>query len=182
MNLWLKSLKRYSVPQINTYPTVTNAVTIITTLSYGWTSDALQLRSPIVYFSLVVCFFAAMNLAIWDGVPFGLKWASYYLTGFAQGSGPIFLTMVNEVRLPTFNPLFSIPHPKFHSQIPRPCHRHTYFQTPQKLTTHTLLGMLLRLPRAKVHPRNHKLSSLRLQRLDPPAHLQHHKGPPVPTG
>jgi ACS family pantothenate transporter-like MFS transporter len=37
-----------------------------------------------------------MNLAIWDGVPFGLKWASYYLTGFAQGSGPIFLTMVNE--------------------------------------------------------------------------------------
>ena len=38
-----------------------------------------------------------MNLAIWDGVPFGLKWASYYLTGFAQGSGPIFLTMVNEI-------------------------------------------------------------------------------------
>ncbi|KAH6673280.1 putative pantothenate transporter [Halenospora varia] len=97
MNLWLKSLKRYSVPQINTYPTVINAITIITTLSYGWTSDALQLRAPIVYFSLTVCLFAALNLAIWDGVPFGLKWASYYLTGFAQGSGPIFLTMVNEI-------------------------------------------------------------------------------------
>ncbi|KAJ5180174.1 hypothetical protein N7492_003384 [Penicillium capsulatum] len=97
MNLWLKSLNRYTTPQINTYPTVTNALTIVTTLIYGWTSDALQLRSPIVYFSLAVCFFAAMNLAIWDGVPFGLKWASYYLTGFAQGSGPVFLTMVNEV-------------------------------------------------------------------------------------
>lgn len=72
---------RYTTPQINTYPTVTNAITIVTTLIYGWTSDAIQLRSPIVYFSLVVCFFAAMNLAIWDGVPFGLKWASYYLTG-----------------------------------------------------------------------------------------------------
>ncbi|TAQ89282.1 hypothetical protein B7494_g2423 [Chlorociboria aeruginascens] len=96
MNLWLTSLKRYSVPEINNYPTATNAITIVTTLSYGWTSDALQLRSPIVYFSLTVCFFAAMNLAVWDGVPFGLKWASYYLTGFAQGSGPIFLTMVNE--------------------------------------------------------------------------------------
>ncbi|CAH0057318.1 unnamed protein product [Clonostachys solani] len=96
MNLWLKSLNRYTVPQINTYPTVTNAVTIITTLAYGWTSDALQIRAPIIYFSLVVCFFAAMNLAIWDGVPFGLKWASFYLTGFAQGSGPIFFTMVNE--------------------------------------------------------------------------------------
>jgi ACS family pantothenate transporter-like MFS transporter len=57
-----------------------------------------------------------MNLAIWDGVPFGLKWASYYLTGwdiyinnlpvvfgestltfvdsrFAQGSGPVFLVI-----------------------------------------------------------------------------------------
>ncbi|KAL3417364.1 major facilitator superfamily transporter [Phlyctema vagabunda] len=97
MNLWLKSLGTYSVSNVNTYPTVTNAITIITTLAYGWTSDALQIRSPIVYFSLTICFFAATNLAIWDGVPFGLKWASYYLTGFAQGSGPIFLTMVNEV-------------------------------------------------------------------------------------
>ncbi|KAJ4388895.1 hypothetical protein N0V93_006356 [Gnomoniopsis smithogilvyi] len=96
MNLWLKSLNRYPVSDINTYPTVTNAVTIVTTLAYGWTSDALQVRAPIVYFSLLVCFFAAVNLAVWDGVPFGLKWASYYLTGFAPGSGPIFLTMVNE--------------------------------------------------------------------------------------
>ncbi|THW17668.1 putative pantothenate transporter [Aureobasidium pullulans] len=87
----------YSVPQINTYPTVTNAVTIVTTLCYGWVSDGIGLRSPIVYFSLTVCFFAAMNLAVWDGVPFGLKWASFYLTGFAQGSGPVFLTMVNEI-------------------------------------------------------------------------------------
>ncbi|KAJ5175245.1 uncharacterized protein N7482_001122 [Penicillium canariense] len=97
MNLWLKSLNRYTTPQINTYPTVTNAVTIVTTLIYGWTSDALQLRSPIIYFSLTVCLFAAVNLAVWNGIPFGLKWASYYLTGFAQGSGPVFMTMVNEV-------------------------------------------------------------------------------------
>jgi ACS family pantothenate transporter-like MFS transporter len=94
--LWLKSSHKYSVAQVDTYPTVTNAVMIITSFSYGWTFDELQLCSPIVYFSLTVCFFAAMNLAIWDGVPFGLKWASFYLTGFAQGSGPIFLTMVNE--------------------------------------------------------------------------------------
>ncbi|GME30190.1 major facilitator superfamily transporter [Neofusicoccum parvum] len=96
MNLWLKSLDRYPVSKINTYPTVINAITIVTTLCYGWISDGLQVRAPIVYFSLTVCFFAAMNLAIWDGVPFGLKWASFYLTGFAQGSGPVFLTMVNE--------------------------------------------------------------------------------------
>ncbi|KAL4778526.1 major facilitator superfamily domain-containing protein [Aspergillus varians] len=97
MNLWLKSLNRYSVSQINTYPTVMNAITIVTSLLYGWVSDGFQIRYPIVFFSLTVCFFAAMNLAIWDGVPFGLKWASFYLTGFAMGSGPVFLTMVNEM-------------------------------------------------------------------------------------
>ncbi|KUI71666.1 Pantothenate transporter liz1 [Cytospora mali] len=96
MNLWLKSLDRYPVSEINTYPTVISAITIVTTLSYGWVSDALQVRAPIVYFSLAVCLFAAINLAVWDGVPFGLKWASFYLTGFAPGSGPVFLTMVNE--------------------------------------------------------------------------------------
>ncbi|KUI61167.1 Pantothenate transporter liz1 [Cytospora mali] len=96
MNLWLKSLDRYPVSEINTYPTVISAITIVTTLSYGWVSDSLQVRAPIVYFSLAVCLFAAINLAVWDGVPFGLKWASFYLTGFAQGSGPVFLTMVNE--------------------------------------------------------------------------------------
>jgi ACS family pantothenate transporter-like MFS transporter len=37
-----------------------------------------------VYFSLTVCFFAAVNLAVWDGVPFHLKWASYYLTGYVS--------------------------------------------------------------------------------------------------
>ncbi|KAM0704364.1 hypothetical protein Q7P35_008598 [Cladosporium inversicolor] len=96
MNLWLKSLGRYTVVEINIYPTAMPAITIVTTLIYGWTSDALQLRAPIVYFSLAVCFFAAVNLAVRDGVPFHLKWASYYLTSFAQGSGPMFLTMVNE--------------------------------------------------------------------------------------
>ncbi|KAL3463245.1 major facilitator superfamily domain-containing protein [Aspergillus heterothallicus] len=90
MNLWLKSLNRYSVSQINTYPTVTNAITIVTSLAYGWTSDLLQIRYPIVFFSLTVCFFAAMNLAIWDGVPFGLKWASYYLTGYAMSCFSVF--------------------------------------------------------------------------------------------
>ncbi|KAL4930259.1 uncharacterized protein BDV17DRAFT_289863 [Aspergillus undulatus] len=90
MNLWLKSLNQYSVSQINTYPTVTS-------LLYGWTSDWFQIRYPIDFLSLTVCFFAAMHLAIWDGMPFGLKWASYYLAGFAQGSGHVFLTMVNDI-------------------------------------------------------------------------------------
>lgn len=77
----LLTISSYPVSKINTYPTVINAITIVTTLCYGWISDGLQVRAPIVYFSLTVCFFAAMNLAIWDGVPFGLKWASFYLTG-----------------------------------------------------------------------------------------------------
>ncbi|KAK7947045.1 uncharacterized protein PG986_011366 [Apiospora aurea] len=33
MNLWLKSLNRYTIPQINNFPTATNAITIVTTLT-----------------------------------------------------------------------------------------------------------------------------------------------------
>ncbi|CBF83990.1 hypothetical protein AN2799.2 [Aspergillus nidulans FGSC A4] len=54
MNFWLKSLNRYSVSQMNTYPTVTNAITILTSLLYGWTSDLFQIRYPIVFFSLTI--------------------------------------------------------------------------------------------------------------------------------
>ncbi|KAK8073283.1 MFS general substrate transporter [Apiospora phragmitis] len=86
---------------INNFPTVTNAVTIVTTLAYGWVSDGLQIRAPIVYFSLTVCFFAAMNLAIWDGVPFGLEWASFYMTGYAFNAW-IALVTYNTTYAPRF--------------------------------------------------------------------------------
>ena len=40
---YLKDSKNpvYSVPQINTYPTTTYAVQVVTTLIYAWTSDSL---------------------------------------------------------------------------------------------------------------------------------------------
>jgi ACS family pantothenate transporter-like MFS transporter len=38
---FLKASKdpKYTVPQINAYPTATNAVQVLTTLIYAWTSD-----------------------------------------------------------------------------------------------------------------------------------------------
>lgn len=39
--VWLKSLNRFSVYQINLFPTAAQALALVTTLSYGWISDAL---------------------------------------------------------------------------------------------------------------------------------------------
>jgi ACS family pantothenate transporter-like MFS transporter len=40
---FLKASKspKYSIGQINTYPTITNAVQVVTTLMYAWTSDSI---------------------------------------------------------------------------------------------------------------------------------------------
>lgn len=43
MAQYLKDSKspKYSLSQINTYPTGTNAVQVVTTLAYAWTSDSI---------------------------------------------------------------------------------------------------------------------------------------------
>ena len=40
-SVWLKSLNRYTVYQLNLFPTAAQAVGLVTTLSYAWVSDAL---------------------------------------------------------------------------------------------------------------------------------------------
>jgi hypothetical protein len=39
--VWLKSLNRFSVYQINLFPTAGQALGLITTLAYAWVSDGL---------------------------------------------------------------------------------------------------------------------------------------------
>jgi ACS family pantothenate transporter-like MFS transporter len=39
--VWLKSLNRFSVYQINLFPTAAQALALVTTLAYGWASDGL---------------------------------------------------------------------------------------------------------------------------------------------
>jgi sugar phosphate permease len=95
---FLKASKnpKYSVSQINTYPTTTNAVQVITTLLYAWTSDSILkgARWPPIVFGGCMNIICSTSLAIWD-IPVKWKWACYILSGFGGGlSGLCFAYVV----------------------------------------------------------------------------------------
>ena len=47
-NVWLKSLDRFSVYQINLFPTAAQATGLVTTLLYAWLSDGFKKRWQIL--------------------------------------------------------------------------------------------------------------------------------------
>lgn len=85
---FLKASKnpKYTVTQINTYPTTTQAVQVVTTLLYAWTSDSVLkgARWPPIVFGGCMNIICSTSLAIWD-IPIKWKWACYILSGFGGG-------------------------------------------------------------------------------------------------
>ncbi|KAJ4856852.1 major facilitator superfamily domain-containing protein [Trichoderma breve] len=67
--LWLKK-EGYSVTQINTYPTITTAITVVTTLIYA--------------------------LTVWN-IPIGWKWACFFLAGFGGGISGLTFAWAHEI-------------------------------------------------------------------------------------
>jgi ACS family pantothenate transporter-like MFS transporter len=85
---YLKASKhpKYTVKQINVYPTITNGVQVVSTLMYAWISDGVLKGArwpPIVFggFMNIIC---AVSLAIWD-IPVKWKWACFALAGMGGG-------------------------------------------------------------------------------------------------
>ncbi|KAH4204680.1 hypothetical protein HBI95_148000 [Parastagonospora nodorum] len=97
---YLKASKnpKYSVGQINTYPTATNAVQVVTTLMYAWTSDSILKGSrwPPLIFGGCMNILCSTSLAIWD-IPTKWKWACYILSGFGGGLSGICMTWAHEI-------------------------------------------------------------------------------------
>ncbi|KAK7960486.1 major facilitator superfamily transporter [Apiospora saccharicola] len=73
--LWLKS-EHYGVREVNLYPTLTEVISIVTTLIYAWTSDTVfhGARWPPIVFSGLVKILAYGRLTAWN-IPDGFKWA-----------------------------------------------------------------------------------------------------------
>ncbi|GKT66377.1 major facilitator superfamily transporter [Colletotrichum tofieldiae] len=95
--LWLKS-EGYSLREVNIYPTITEVVSIITTLIYAWTSDSLfkGARWPAIVFSGVIKIIAYVPLTIWD-VPNSLKWTCFILCGFGGGISGLTFAWAHEI-------------------------------------------------------------------------------------
>ncbi|KAK2026319.1 major facilitator superfamily transporter [Colletotrichum zoysiae] len=95
--LWLKS-QGYSVREVNIYPTITEVVSIITTLIYAWTSDSLfkGARWPAIVFSGLVKIIAYVPLTVWD-IPNSFKWACFILCGFGGGISGLTFAWAHEI-------------------------------------------------------------------------------------
>jgi ACS family pantothenate transporter-like MFS transporter len=95
--IWLKE-QGYTVQQANVYPTVVEAISIVTTLIYAWTSDSVfrGARWPAVVFSGVVKIVAYSSLTAWK-VPSGLIWASFMLCGFGGGISGLLFAWAHEI-------------------------------------------------------------------------------------
>lgn len=95
--LWLKS-EGYSLTQYNTYPTISNAVTVITTLIYAWSSDTIfrGARWPPIVFSGLVKLIVYPGLAVWD-IPNSFKWACFIMEGFGGGISGLCFSWAHEI-------------------------------------------------------------------------------------
>lgn len=98
MALWLKSLK-YSVSDVNVYPTGMYAITIVTTLIYAWSSDGFLKgrRWPPIIFAGIMNIIACSMLLGWDNIPFSAHFAAYYLGGFIGGISGLIMSWGNEI-------------------------------------------------------------------------------------
>ncbi|KAJ5453526.1 uncharacterized protein N7458_004482 [Penicillium daleae] len=89
---------KYSVGQINAYPTTTNAVQVVTTLAYAWSSDTFLngRRWPPIIFGGVVNIISYVSLAVWE-IPIGWKWTCYIISGAGFGLSGLCMAWAHEI-------------------------------------------------------------------------------------
>ncbi|ROV88755.1 hypothetical protein VMCG_10058 [Cytospora schulzeri] len=95
--LWLKS-EHYSTSAVNTYPTLTPVVQIVTTIIYAWVSDTIckGARWPPIIYSACNNLVVYISLTIWF-IPTGWKWACYILQGSGAGISGLLFAWAHEI-------------------------------------------------------------------------------------
>ncbi|CAI7634039.1 unnamed protein product [Penicillium palitans] len=88
----------YSISQINSIPTTTPAVQVVTTLAYAWISDTILngSRWPPVIFGACVNIISYVSLAVWD-IPIGWKWTCYIISGAGYGLSGLLMAWAHEI-------------------------------------------------------------------------------------
>ncbi|KAJ5506944.1 Major facilitator superfamily domain general substrate transporter [Penicillium expansum] len=88
----------YSISKINSIPTTTPAVQVVTTLAYAWISDTVLngSRWPPVIFGACVNIISYVSLAVWD-IPMGWKWTCYIISGAGYGLSGLLMAWAHEI-------------------------------------------------------------------------------------
>ncbi|KAJ9615935.1 hypothetical protein H2204_014255 [Knufia peltigerae] len=99
-SFYLKASKhpKYTISQINTYPTTTAAVMVVAELLYSWVSDGPLngRRWPVMVFAAVFQQVIWISLLVWN-IPKGWLWFCYIVMQQGIALVPLNLIWVNEV-------------------------------------------------------------------------------------
>ncbi|KAF2788792.1 retrograde regulation protein 2 [Melanomma pulvis-pyrius CBS 109.77] len=93
--VWLKSLKRFSVYQINLFPTAAQATGLVFTLSYGWLSDGLNKRWQILIIPATFNFIGMVIVAAYPN--YGATFFGYLINAASWGFWPVLYAWAIEI-------------------------------------------------------------------------------------
>ncbi|CCH44611.1 putative transporter SEO1 [Wickerhamomyces ciferrii] len=112
--LWLKSLKRYSIPQVNDLSIIAPLIGIILITLVCGGADVFRSRSGAIICSSILNFVSCLILLIWD-VPEGAKWFGFAILYAGWASASVIYSFCNDIlrkdpqeRAITFILLYSI--------------------------------------------------------------------------
>ncbi|RDW87083.1 putative Major facilitator superfamily transporter [Aspergillus mulundensis] len=94
--VWLKSLDRFSVYQVNLFPTAAQACGLVTTLAYSWISDALGgKRWQLLCVPAIINLVGMVILAV--GPNYGATFLGYMLNAASWGYWPVLYAWASEI-------------------------------------------------------------------------------------
>ncbi|OAL47188.1 retrograde regulation protein 2 [Pyrenochaeta sp. DS3sAY3a] len=93
--VWLKSLNRFSVYQINLFPTAAQGTGLVFTLAYGWLADGLHKRWQILVIPAVLNFIGMVLVAAYPN--YGATFLGYLLNATSWGFWPVLYAWAIEI-------------------------------------------------------------------------------------
>ncbi|KAF4814808.1 Pantothenate transporter liz1 [Colletotrichum tropicale] len=94
-SVWLKSLDRFTVYQINLFPTAAQAVGLVTTLLYAWLSDGLEKRWQVLLMPAIINLIGMIKVAV--GSTYALTFAGYLINAASWGFWPVLYAWAIEI-------------------------------------------------------------------------------------
>ncbi|KXH64791.1 major facilitator superfamily transporter [Colletotrichum salicis] len=94
-SVWLKSLNRFKVYQINLFPTAAQAVGLVTTLQYAWVSDGLGKRWQVLLVPATINHIGMIMVAVESS--YALTFVGYVINAASWGFWPVLYAWAIEI-------------------------------------------------------------------------------------
>jgi ACS family pantothenate transporter-like MFS transporter len=95
--LWLKADGRWSTEEVNIIPSAGYGLQILCTLTYAWTSDAIQSRWQLIIVACMISIIGTIILSVWPENNLAAMMTGWLLTFCETGAGALIITWINEL-------------------------------------------------------------------------------------